>query len=150
MKSVVLIIAKIISLMNVVLYFWVFLLSFQGNPFPIVSVVVLNIFIEQLKKIIKERRPYGAQGCDALGLKGLSTGFGMPSGHVAMAVFASMIISQHLKFNMASRLVIGIASGIVMTWSRVVIGCHTMNQSIMGGITGLLIYLLIFKLFESK
>ena len=133
--------------MNLGLYLWMFILSVSKRPFPILVLLFLNFLVERMKMIIQERRPEGATGCDALGLKGLSTGYGMPSGHVATAVFASMVIAQQYGWNLG---VAAFISGLIMGWGRTAgaEACHTATQSMMGGVIGFTMFLLTFKLYE--
>lgn len=126
--------AKAVSLTNVGVHVWIPWIAIStSNLIPIVALLLLSALIGTLKNVLQIPRPPGARGCDAFGIKGPSTTYGMPSGHVATAVFGWMVIAKHYGY---SPVAAGIAAGIVMTWSRCAVGCHTMLQGVAGGLIG--------------
>ncbi len=59
--------------------------------------------------------------------------YGMPSGHVATAVFGWMMIATYTGYSPINA---GILALIIMAWSRYTVGCHTVFQGIVGGLIG--------------
>lgn len=134
-------IAKTIGLTNVAVYAW--FMWFCVKTLDIraaVMLLLLNTMVTTLKNIMKNPRPKGACGCDALGIAGPSTTFGMPSGHVATAVFGWMVISKHYFKTDYSTTIAAILSGLLMSWARVTVGCHSISQSFSGAILGYIWY----------
>ena len=105
-------------------------------------------------------RPDGAKNCSNFineFLPGkLSTSYGMPSGHslesMLIAIFLSMyIIKTHEKGMGRNVLIVFILLiGIAVCVSRVVLGCHTIPQIIVGGLIGAVVGYYAFTLWETK
>ena len=103
-------------------------------------------------------RPEGAKYCgifiDENNLKGLSTSFGMPSGHshfaTLAAVFWSLYLANKYELNLYTFISIGIICILSLTImiSRYYLGCHTPQQIIVGGIIGLITGYLGYYLYK--
>lgn len=138
--------AKLIGLTNVGLWGWAtWLLVTRQDSQVFWSLLVVGLIVDLAKHFIGAPRPPGATGCDALGIKGKSTSFGMPSGHVATAVVGwSLFAAKYFGKDKAP--IAAILSGILMGWARSKVGCHTPLQSLAGGILGWLFVLKFTKL----
>ena len=86
----------------------------------------------------------------------LSTTYGMPSGHsvesMLISVFLVMYILKNHEKSMKRNILIilVLVIGMSVCISRVVLGCHTVLQIIIGGIIGSVIGLYGFKLWDTK
>ena len=104
------------------------------------------------------KRPDGAKYCgifiDENNLKGLSTSFGMPSGHSHFATLTAMFWSLYLikEYNLNLYTYISIGLICIMSLSvmisRYYLGCHTPQQIIFGGLLGLVTGYLGYYLYE--
>ena len=105
------------------------------------------------------KRPKGATDCgNFINIKSRkSTTYGMPSGHSSFAAFFAVVtINQILDENYSDNIkmikisIIVIISGLIM-FSRVNLGCHTIQQVIVGGILGTILgYLYYLNLDKIK
>ena len=128
--------AKAISLLNVLGWCWaIHQLVFRQHSAPFAKLLTISIAINFMKRGFRQPRPFGASGCDAFGLCGRAKSYGMPSGHVASAVAAAVLIIETYQIPVNKAAVAAII-GAAMTWSRVTLGCHTLWQSLVGGILG--------------
>jgi membrane-associated phospholipid phosphatase len=127
--------ADLISLINVCLMIY---LLFSKKFIALLGIFVLMFLNSAIKNQIRQVRPENAKDCDLLNAGGPSHSFGMPSGHVA-------IIVAILIFLDVNPLLILSSAGL-MCWSRVTRGCHTLSQSITGGILGA-VFGIVWKIF---
>ena len=103
------------------------------------------------------KRPKGAKYCgifiDEYNIKGLSTSFGMPSGHSHFAtmtgVFWIMYMLQNYPKNLYNNIIISIIAvmSITIMISRYYLGCHTIQQILFGGLIGLFTGYYGYKLY---
>jgi membrane-associated phospholipid phosphatase len=128
---------SISSLLNQLLKEFVFNPIMKENLFPILG---------------KGTRPEGAQDCSNFidPENRISSSYGMPSGHAQTATFFAtyfilMIINERSSKNIKILKIITvlIITGIIMS-SRVYLGCHTIQQVVVGGIIGGLLGYLFF------
>lgn len=106
----------------------------------------------------KRQRPSGAKGCDVFTYcpsKSSSTEFGMPSGHSqiawAICIYALLEIWYQQDYNNDNEkayyvilsVVLILLSGAV-SYSRVIVECHTTQQIIVGGLFGIVLGLSAF------
>lgn len=102
--------------------------------------------IDSFPIIGRGKRPEGARHCGVFVEEdgdGLSTGFGMPSGHAQIAMITMVFWIMYLLENkghndrtyMSIGLIVFICLGIVV--SRVYLGCHTVQQVIIGSMIGI-------------
>lgn len=122
----------------------------KGDAKPFTKLLLVSAAVELLKMSIQEPRPAGCKptgckptgckpvGCDALGIGGVSRSFGMPSGHVATAVAGWVMVAQNFQASLNTQVLVGVLAALLMSWARVTVGCHTLSQSIMGALVGLL------------
>ena len=110
------------------------------------------------------RRPKGAMNCgDFIHCPPkISTSFGMPSGHSQITWFSVVYIAllltnkynekthitkmDNIKYTLA--LVILLMIGLSVSYSRVLIGCHTFQQVIVGGLIGSGLALVAFYIIK--
>lgn len=140
-------VAKVVSLSNILVWVWAAYRAVAlKDTKPLWALLGLSVLVDALKKVFKVPRPKGAAGCDMLGVKGPSKTFGMPSGHVATTVAGMMMIAA-TEFPQLSDFtvgLIGLVSGIIMSWSRITINCHATDQCVMGGLLGLGWYMALY------
>ena len=104
-------------------------------------------------------RPKGANNCgpfiDENRPKLSSTSYGMPSGHslesMTISVFLIMYIHKHHTAGLRkyALIIIILLIGLGVCISRVVLGCHTILQIIIGGLLGSIIGYYGFILWET-
>lgn len=146
-------IAELIGLTNVVVWIWALLNFIQGDISFVIVLSVMSVIVDVLKNIFKIPRPDGACACDALGIGGKSTSYGMPSGHVATAVIGWYFIAKYILVNttfstkistlIPFEILLSLVAGFAMTWARYSVGCHTIGQGLAGMITS---YIIIYTL----
>lgn len=130
-------IAKAVGLSNVGIYGWFIWYCIKALDIrAAVMILLLNATVTTLKKMVENPRPKGACGCDAFGIAGPATTFGMPSGHVATAVFGWMVIAKHYFKTDSATKVAAVIAGLLMSWARVTVGCHSVSQSLFGALLG--------------
>ena len=93
-------------------------------------------------------RPIDAKYCgcfiDEHNIEGIPTSFGLPSGHsiiaIAVSVFGSYYILENYPDTLKRKLSLTILNllGIFMASSRIWLGCHTIQQVIIGSLIGYL------------
>ena len=104
------------------------------------------------------KRPEGARHCGVFVEEdgdGLSTGFGMPSGHSQMAITVALMIIMFLgnKYGGDARNIIAmfivaiLAIGILI--SRWWMGCHTWGQIAVGSVFGIIYGLIGWYVFKA-
>ena len=104
------------------------------------------------------KRPKGARHCGVFvedDGDGISTGFGMPSGHAQVAmitlVFWTLYLLENNGYNNRTYfsicLLTVICIGIVV--SRVLLGCHTIQQIVIGACIGLILGYLGYKVYKK-
>ena len=106
-----------------------------ASPYIVVGSIGASFGAHALKRLINQQRPDGAPFIDP----------GMPSSHALVATFAASAWAVHLQRAGAS--VALLASAAVVSGLRVVTGCHTWAQVIVGiavGAAGALGVLLAF------
>ena len=129
---------------------------------------LLNQFLKEFvfNKIMKENlfpilgkgtRPKGAQDCSNFidPDNRLSSSYGMPSGHAQTATFFAtylilMTINERSSKNIKILKIITILilTALIMS-SRVYLGCHTIQQVVVGGIIGVLLGYLFFAYMDK-
>jgi len=133
-------IAIFVSLViNTLSYALIVLISYRHKSFkPITTLLGASVLVDILKRIINQPRPDGATRCDAFAMKCEASPYGMPSGHVATAVVASLLVCKELHLSKTATKLITLGVFLLISWSRVKMKCHTPLQCIIGGIVGLL------------
>ena len=119
------------------IYFLVYLIIVQLST---------KIFKHVAKKLYGKResipilgrgmRPEGACGCGLINDNKPSTTFGMPSGHSQIAWSVSTYLI--LKYKSTPQTIFLLTLAGYISFSRVMIGCHTIGQVITGGVIGIL------------
>lgn len=105
-------------------------------------------------------RPEGAKYCGCFitesNLDGVSNSFGMPSGHsitaASMFAFWYLYFQEHtidLKLRRRQQVILGLICAAVII-SRVYLGCHTIQQTIIGGLIGGGLGVLGYKFFYKQ
>ena len=100
------------------------------------------------------KRPVGAKYCGCFitesNLQGTSKSFGMPSGHsiTAASTFAFWYLyfnehTQDIKLRRRQQVIRIICSAVIL--SRIYLGCHTVQQTIVGGMIGALLGIVGYK-----
>jgi len=135
--------AQLVGLTNVGVHAWALWEIVEGNFAPIVILCLVSLIVKGMKQVLQIPRPEGACGCDALGIEGKATSYGMPSGHVATAVAAWFMISQRYGLNPWLSMS---AAAVAMTWARYRVGCHTIWQGVGGALVGGVVVLLLSPL----
>ena len=100
--------------------------------------------IEALPILGLGRRPDGAMSCGLYKDNKLSNSFGMPSGHALFCGFSFVYWYYYLDKNIDSKykniiIFIWLAISCLLALSRVYLGCHTIQQVIIGFIIGSMI-----------
>ena len=86
----------------------------------------------------------------------LSTTYGMPSGHSVESMLISVFLVMYMLKNHEKSLkrhiliMLVLVIGISVCVSRVVLGCHTVLQIVIGGIIGSVLGYYGFKLWDTK
>ena len=146
---------------NFGLYFTIFMLFIDVIAHLLKKIFKVHIY--NGKKTIpflgKGPRPKGARfsGCfiDDSDLKGISTSYGMPSGHAITVVTTCVMISWYIIQNYPDTLhrkislIVLNLIGFCVLYSRLSFGCHSLNQVIVGALFGLLFGFLGIKLFKQ-
>ena len=129
----------------------------------------LKLITKGIYKIIKKdtipilgrgKRPDGAKYCGCFitesNLDGVSNSFGMPSGHsisaASMFAFWYLYFQEHtkeLKLRRRQQVILGLICAAVII-SRVYLGCHTVQQTIVGTLIGMGLGILGYKIFYKK
>ena len=145
------------------LYFTIFILivNLLSHFLKVVSKFIYNnIFNKTYLPILGlGRRPDGAKytGCfiEDTNLEGISTSFGMPSGHSIIAISTAVMLSWYI-YKTQKPSVIRSASitllhfiCIMIAFSRYPLGCHTIQQIIVGCLFGILFGRIGIHLFEK-
>jgi membrane-associated phospholipid phosphatase len=103
------------------------------------------------------KRPEGARHCGVFVAEegdGISTGYGMPSGHAQIAMITMVFWGMYLldKFGWNDRTYLSVillsAICIAIVVSRVLLGCHTVQQVIIGALIGLPLGYLGYKVYK--
>jgi len=97
---------------------------------PVAMIFVLLMIVQIMKNLIQQPRPAGAMNCNMISQGGVVPydSYGMPSAHVAVFVAALIMARVHPVF-------VGLGA-VAMSWSRIVLGCHTLPQTIAGTVVG--------------
>ena len=129
-----------------------------GIYFIIIS-LFSEIFNFGIKNIIKQGRPKGAKNCSGyVTFNKVSKSFGMPSGHAeSMGLFTSFWLlylwDNYKEDNLSILNVIAIffllLVGLYVPYSRILVGCHTLSQVIVGYIIGIIIGFISYELYKS-
>ena len=91
------------------------------------------------------KRPHGAKNCGLIHSNNLSKSYGMPSGHAQYASLLSTILSLKLYYSNYNKnvKVFGLLGFILLAClvahSRIILRCHTLQQTIVGGLIGIFI-----------
>ena len=117
------------DMINHFLKYFIFKPVMGNNTFPLIG---------------SGKRPIGAKNCD-LFIKSnasLSEGYGMPSGHSQEAVFFSTFVilnildSKIIIYEKIMGILVFLFLAFGIMYSRVYLGCHTVQQVILGGLLG--------------
>ena len=94
--------------------------------------------MESLPIVGRGKRPEGACGCGLVNDNKPEETFGMPSGHsqIAWSVSTYLILKYFLNSPLQTVFLLAIATYI--SFSRLLIGCHTTGQVVTGAIIGIL------------
>lgn len=102
------------------------------------------------------KRPKGAKNCgcfiDENDPNKISTSFGMPSGHAIVSMTTSIFWSYYILENYPKdlkrtlSLLLLNSMGIMVSFSRIFLGCHTIQQVIIGSLIGSYIGYMGYKL----
>jgi len=120
----------------------------------ILSVVVSHILNYVLKILIKQKRPGGAKDCrNYVTCNEKTDSYGMPSGHAqTMGLTLSfwlLYIWNNKQIKSKVVRILGslfiVATCVSVIYSRILLGCHSVFQTITGTIIGLLLGILFFK-----
>lgn len=103
-------------------------------------------------------RPDGAKYCGSFifedNLSGVSRSYGMPSGHSVIAFTIAMFWSLYIMDRQSgnkkwlSVVLLNICC-VIMALSRVYLGCHTIQQVIVGSLLGLLFGFVGYKIYSK-
>jgi len=112
-----------------------------------------KVFKYLSKKYIKidGERPKGAKNCgcfiDLNNVNKLATSYGMPSGHTQNIFFICTFLTLYTKSYLSKLflLIISIYGGYL----RVKFGCHTIGQVFVGGILGIIIGFISYKMLTN-
>jgi membrane-associated phospholipid phosphatase len=94
------------------------------------------------------RRPIGAKHCNGFVDEhnmGVSTSFGMPSGHSLSSMIISIFWSRYMLEQFRSSMLRNVGLVLLNAWSlmvcasRVYLNCHTIQHVIVGGVIGTLL-----------
>lgn len=152
------IIATVFKLNSLLFLIILILVSSLFNKFVSKNVLFKLFEVLNLKHIAA--RPEGCKNSsnfvNEFSPNKLSTTYGMPSGHsvesMLISVFLVMYILKNHEKSMKRNILIILVLliGMSVCISRVVLGCHTFLQIIIGGIIGSVIGLYGFKLWDTK
>jgi acid phosphatase family membrane protein YuiD len=94
---------------------------------PFIQVILSVLFVVRIMKVmLKVPRPNNQLPCDPFRIGDV---YGMPSGHVAVAVGAA--------FTLTKSVAVAVAAGMLVAYERVVVWhCHTWFQCFIGAIVG--------------
>lgn len=111
-----------------------------------------------LKRIIRQSRPKGAKNCSGyVTFNTVSKSFGMPSGHSeSMGLFTTFwllyLYDMYKKKGLSSLNIVGLVfiliTGIYVPYSRIVVGCHSVSQVIIGYIVGIILGVISYKIYD--
>ncbi len=104
------------------------------------------------------RRPAGANNCGLyyVGKDNVSTSYGMPSGHSQnSAVFSTFMLMKVLDSDLSDTyktlsIIVFPLLLLYIMWSRVYLGCHTIQQTIIGSSIGIAIGYYVYNYFNKK
>ena len=94
-------------------------------------------------------RPYGAKNTGLLSTGNISTSYGMPSGHSQGVGFFLLYEILFKKYNIIGNIIL-ILLCFYLLYSRVNLGCHTTQQTLVGFLIGALIAYIFFILTKQK
>lgn len=171
--NIILVIARIYPLIVQILSFLLYFINFDNDFIILGTVMMLSEIINAgLKNLVFKplmgdkhypilglgRRPDGANNCGLyyVGKNNISTSYGMPSGHSQnSAVFSTFILMKILDselpniYKILSIIVFPLLLIYIM-WSRVYLGCHTIQQTIIGSSIGISIGYFVYNYFNKK
>ncbi len=150
---------KIYSTIGILDFFWVFLI-FLFFPINYCFTFFLNVVVSvhicnYMKLLYGQGRPFLINKNEKEIFKACEEGYGNPSGHSFqstsnfLAVAQMMIDFFNLKIN--SSIIIYIVAAILIlliNFSRVILGVHSINQIIFGDTLGFSIYFIFFQIIR--
>ena len=153
-------VVSIIFRIDILLFFSIYTLFVDASSHflkVITKFIYENIFKTKSLPILgRGIRPDGAKYCGSFisedNLSGVSRSYGMPSGHsviaFTIAMFWSLYLmdSQSVNNKWVSVVLLNICC-VIMALSRVYLGCHTIQQVIVGGLIGLLFGFAGYKIY---
>ena len=130
----------------------------------VINAIITKPLVLQLCKMLTLKkialRPKGAKNCgsfiDEYNPKMMSKTYGMPSGHsleaMLISTFLIMYVYKHSENGLKKNILIVtiFLIGLSICISRVVLGCHTILQIIIGGLLGSVIGYYGFIIWEAK
>ena len=134
---------------------------FVSHPLKLISKAIYKALNTDIIPILgRGPRPKGAKYCGCFitesNLEGVSNSFGMPSGHsiAAMVMFMFWYLyfqenTKELKLRRRQQVILGLISTAVII-SRVYLGCHTIQHTLVGALIGAGIGIVGYKVFYKK
>ncbi len=132
-----------------------------SHPLKLISKAIYKALNRETLPILgRGSRPDGAKYCSCFitesNLQGTSTSFGMPSGHsiTAMSTFIFWYLyfqenTKDLKLRRRQQVILGIICAAVII-SRVYLGCHTVQHTIVGALIGAGLGIFGYKIVYKK
>ena len=149
---------EIYTYLGVLTFFWLFITLLF---FPIsycytffINIILSTHFCNYTKLIYGEGRPFLNKGGEAI-KKACEAGYGNPSGHSFESTSTFLGFSQILidlfELGTVPQIIIYIINAILIlliNFSRVLVGVHSVNQVIFGDTLGFIIYFIIFQIIK--
>ena len=171
--NIIISIARAYPLIVQVLAFILFSLNFDKDYLILgVTMIISEVINTILKNLVFKpimgdkkypliglgRRPDGANNCGLyyVSKDNISTSYGMPSGHSQnSAVFSTFMLMKLIDSDISYEYkILGIVCLplllIYVMWSRVHLGCHTIQQTILGSSIGILMGYVVYNYFQDK
>ena len=132
-----------------------------AHPLKLLSKAIYKAFNKDTIPLLgRGKRPVGAKYCGCFitesNLQGTFKSFGMPSGHsiTAASTFAFWYLyfnehTQDIKLRRRQQVILGLICSAVIL-SRIYLGCHTIQQTIVGGMIGALLGIVGYKIIYKK
>ena len=150
---------KIYSTLGILDFLWVFII-FLFFPINYCFTFFLNVAVSvhicnYMKLLYGQGRPFLINGTGKDILKACEAGYGNPSGHSFQStsnfLALAQIIIDFFKLKMKSSIFIYIVVAILIlliNFSKVILGVHSINQIIFGDTLGFCIYFIFFQIIK--
>ncbi len=171
--NIILVVARIYPLIVQIISFLMYFINLDKDFLILGIIMILSEIINGgLKNLICKplmgnkyypiiglgRRPDGANNCGLyyVGKDNVSSSYGMPSGHSQnSAVFSTFMLMKVLNSDLSDTYktlsIIGFPLLLIyIMWSRVYLGCHTIQQTIIGSTIGIVIGYYVYNYFNKK